>query len=265
MPDNVPGYSDIQETEENQLWASGPDNQHKRFHMKAKIKSTTTDTGNTGFTTTLRGGFPIALKDSDGLGYAYDADATDGTQAIVGLVEKHMTMLDRSGTAADRFTKLLTAGIIRNIDELIGVDKSQMAVLLRIGFTLAQLEPHGSAFGFHPRKRYFKSGDYTLLDADHGCMFVAKAAANFTLPSLATVGRGYQVLLYNGVDADMVVTGAANTIQVGDAAGAVSTTITFNTANEKMGGQALMYSDYISDGGALGWYVLFTSRTYTTA
>lgn len=264
MPDNIPGFGTLVETEENQLWASGPDNQHKRFHIKAHLKSTVVDSGNTP-TTTIRGGRAIARKDSDGLDYLYDADANDGTQQVIGLVEKHMSMLDKTGTAADRFTKVLTAGIIRNIDELIGVDKAALAVLLRIGFTLAQAVPHGSAFLLHPRARYFKAADYTIVDADHGCMFIATAACNFTLPDLATVGKGFSVLLFNGADANMVITGAANTIVTGDAAGALSTTITYSTANAKMGGQALMYADYASDGGSLVWYPLFVNRTATTA
>ena len=266
MADSIPGIRAIVETEENQLWAAGPDNQHKRFHVKAHLKSTIVDSGNTGRTTTIRGGNAIARKDSDGLDYLYDADAGDGTAGVIGLLEKHLSMFDKDGTVEDKFTRVLTAGIIRNIDELIGVDKAAMAVLLRIGFTLAQATPHGSAFGLHMRNRYFKAADYTLTDADHGCMFIATTGAvNFTLPSLATVGRGYQVLLYNGVAAAMVITAAANTIVTGDAGGAVSTTLTWSTANAQMGGHALMYSDYTADGGTLAWYPLFLARTVTTA
>lgn len=256
--DNVPGITAMEETVEGQIWASGPDNQHKRYQQKVHIKSTVVDSGNTSFTNQLRPGFPIALKDSDGYGYKYDPTANDGTQACVGLLEHGVSML-RSGSVVDKFTHMLTAGIVRNIDDLISSDKQAMATLLRIGWSIAQPTPHGSAFLLHPWRTDFKAADYTVLDADHGKMLVAiTGAVNFTLPTLATVGPGFEVLIYNAVDASMVVTAAADTILYGDAGGGASTTLTFSTANKKIGGQVLMRSGY--DGGgtpALKWFALF--------
>ena len=264
MSNSVPGFSAIKETEETQLFASGPDNQHKRFAVKAKIKSTVTDSGNTNNTTTIRGGRVLAKKDSDGLLYLYDADATDGTQKVCGLLQKHLSMLDRDGTVEDKIINLATAGIIKDYTALLGSDLSALAVLLRTGFTLAEQEPHGSSFLLHPKARYFKdgtalSGAYTVVAADHGCMLVAVTAAmNFTLPDLATVGKGFSVMLFNAIDANMIVTAAANTILAGDAGGAPSTTITFSTSNRKMGACALMYADYAADGGSLAWYPIIS-------
>lgn len=261
---NLPGIGAITETEEAQITATGPDNNHKRFEIKAKIKSSVTDSGNTSFTTTLRGGRIMGLRGSDSLLYLYDADATNGDQAPCGVLQKHTSMLNKDGTAVDKLTSLLTAGIIKDVTALLGVDKAALAVLARIGFTFAQLDPHGSCFGLHMKARYFKAVDYTLLDSDHGCNYTAiTGAVTFTLPDLATVGKGYQIMLYNAVDATMTIAAAANTIQTGDAGGAVSTSIAFSTANRKMGGCVLAWADYISDGGALGWYVLVSgSPTY---
>ena len=266
MADSVPGFRAIFESEEAQIWYNGPDNNHQRIEAKATIDNSTVDAANSP-TTTLRAGLVLGLKASDAKCYQYDADATDGTNAVVGVLPKYLSMLDQyRGETEDKMSQILIGGVLKSISTLIGIDKAAAAVLLRRGFHVSDLEPHGSAFGFHPKARYFKAADYTLLDADHGCMFVAvTGAVNFTLPSLATVGKGYQVLLYNAVDANMTVTAAANTLLIGDAGGAASTTITFSTATEKMGGQALLYSDYASDGGSLAWYVLFTARTYTTA
>lgn len=266
MSDSVPGFTAVKETEEAQIWASGPDNQHKRFQMKVHIDDGVVDAGNTP-TTTLRGGLVVGLRDSDGKAYAYDADATNGDQKVVGLLEKALSMLDRDGAVEDKFSKVLTAGIIKNVSDLVGADLHALAVLARIGFTFAQLDPHGSCFGTHFKARYFKDDDYTVLAADHGCMLVAagSGAVNFTLPTLADVGPGFQVMLYNSVAQNMVITGEANSIVYGDAGGAVSTTLTFSTANKQMGGQALMMSDYVSDGGALAWYPLFLSTAVTSA
>lgn len=267
--DSTPGFTAIKETEEVQLWASGPDNQHCRFEAKAKMKSTVTDAGNTP-TTTLRGGNVIALK-ADGLTYIYDEDASDGGQ-VVGVLPKHLSMLDRDGTVEDKFTKVLTAGILKNpTGDLLNSSLHALGVLFRRGFRTAALEPHGSQFGLFFKNVEFKngttlSGAYTVLAADHGKMLVATTAAmNFTLPTLADVGPGFQVFIYNAVDANLVITGAANTIITGDAGGALSTTITFSTANAKMGAHALMVSGYAGEGGSLGWYSLMVGRTPTTA
>lgn len=273
MAESIPGFSAIKETEENQVWASGPDNNHKRFEVKGKIASTVTDSGNTGNTTTIRGGRIMGVKNQaaeDGLLYLYDADNSVANQ-VVGILPKHLSMLDKDGTAEAKFTKILTQGIIKNVDDLLGSDLAALAVLLRSGFTLAAKEPHGSQFLVAPKARYFKdgtglSGAYTVLSTDHGCLLTAVTAGmNFTMPDLATVGRGFSVWLFNAVDATMVVTGAANTIQTGDAGGAQSTTITFSTANRKMGASVLMYADYASEAGSLCWLPLVVSGSPTYA
>lgn len=266
--DSKPGFTAIKETEEVQLWHSGPDNQHQRIEAKIDLKSTITDSGNTP-TTTIRGGNVIGLK-ADGFGYIYDADSSDGN-VVVGVLPKHVSMLDRDGTAEDKFTKIMIGGILKDTADLLNSDLHALAVLFRRGFRSAALEPHGSMFGLHFKSMEFKngttlSGAYTVLAGDHGKMLVATTAAmNFTLPTLSAVGPGFQVMLYNAVDANMVVTAAANTIISGDAGGAPSTTLTFSTANAKMGAQALMMSGYDGEGGSLAWYALMVNRTVTTA
>lgn len=263
--DNIPGSTVAVYTGEVQLFASGPDNNHKWYNNSITIKSTVTDSGNTP-TTTLRPGMAMSIKDSDGLAYLYDADANDGTQAAVGILPgpSGLTMLESlsNPTAVDKFTSVRSSGILKGTSTsyIPNVDNAVMARLVRNGFTTAGCEPHGSAFGLHFRRRVFKAVDYTVLTTDHGIMFVATTGAvNFTLPTLSDVGRGFEVMFYNGVDANMVITAAANTIVYGDAGGAVSTTLTFSAANKKMGGNALLYSDYTADGGTLAWYVLFST------
>lgn len=273
---NTPGFTAAQDSVETQLFYVGRDNNHRLIEQKVgPIDDDTVDAGNSGSTYVLRPGFVFGLKDSDQKLYPYDADANDGTQNAVGIWggTTGLSMYEslQNPTAVDKHARVTTGGILKAATDITGIngDLEALAVLLRSGFTT--LTPHGSAFGLRFKNRYFKngtdlSGAYTVVAADHGCMLVAVAAAmNFTLPDLATVGRGFQVFLYNGVDANMVVTGAANTILTGDAGGAKSTTITFSTGNAKMGSQALMYSDYDGPAGSLCWYALMVNRTPTTA
>lgn len=266
MSDSVPGFKAIKETEEIQIWGSGPDNQHRRYHGKVDIKSTVTDTGNTNNTTTLRGGFLLGIKDSDGMAYAYDVDANDGTQVPVGVLEKHMSMLDRDGTVEDKFKAILLGGLLSNpSSDLVGFDKVAAAALLRRGFNFMGVDPHGSAFLIHPKRRDFKAADYTVLDADHGKQLIATAACNFTLPSLATVGAGFEVWLFMAANANMIVTGAADTIVYDDTTNGKATTLTWSTASQKMGASVLMRSDYDGAAGTLSWYPLMIQRTVVAA
>jgi hypothetical protein len=265
MVGSLPGIRAVKETEEVQIWASGPDNNHKRFHTKAHIKSTVTDSGNTNNTTTLRGGNLIARKDSDSLDYLYSAAANDGTQGVIGLLEKHLPMFDRDGVAEDKIVGILNQGIIRSTADLVGVDKAALAVLLRMGFTLATAKPNGSAFLLQPVRRDFFTADYTIVDTDHGKMLVAATnAVNFTLPVLATVGPGFEVLLFQSANQNMVVTAAVDTIIYDDTTNGKATTLTFSTASQKMGASVLMRSDFDA-GGTLSWYPLMIQRTVVAA
>lgn len=273
---NTPGFTAAQDSVETQLFYVGRDNNHRLIEQKVgPIDDATVDAGNSGSTYVLRPGFVFGLKDSDAKLYPYDPDANDGTQNAVGIWggTSGLSMYEslQNPTAVDKHARITTGGILKLATDITSIngDLEALAVLLRSGFTT--LTPHGSAFGLRFKNRYFKDGTalagaYTVTAADHGCMLVAVTAAmNFTLPTLADVGRGFQVFLYNAVDANMVVTGAANTILTGDAGGAKSTTITFSTANAKMGSQALMYSDYDGVTGALSWYAMMVNRTPTTA
>lgn len=271
MTDSVPGHSALLETEEYGGLYSGPDSNHSKILAKVKIDDGAVDAGNSP-TTTLRGGLLMGKLDADGKCVAYDADANDGSQKVVGIMPYYLSMLNRTTYAVeDKMSKLLTGGIFKDITQVVGYTLHAAAVLLRSGFRNAVAEPHGSAFLLQPKAVYFKNGTtltnaYTVVAGDHGCMLVATTAAmTFTMPTLADVGPGFSVLIYNGVDANLVVSAAANTILTGDAGGAKSTTLTFSTANAKMGAHVLMYSYYDDAAGALSWLPLMVNRTVATA
>jgi len=251
MPDQTPGFDTIKETEEYQLWGSGPDNQHQRFTQKIHIKSTTVDSGNTP-TTTLRGGFLLGRKASDGLDYAYDPDADDGTQVPVGFLEQGTTMLDRYGVAADKVKSILKGGLIQNTADLVGSDNQALAVLLRTGFHLMQAEPHGSLFLVRHRKRQIKSTNYTVVAADDGDLFIATGAATFTLPTKAN-GLSFEFL--QTTDNNMVISSAGSAddiIAFGDAG---ADTVTYSTASQKIGSRCRVTCVYIDTAGTLRWIV----------
>ncbi|MGH9894519.1 MAG: hypothetical protein ACREA0_21560 [bacterium] len=261
MPDSVPGFRAIKETEEIQLTAVGPDNNHGRFHIRGAIQSAVVDAGNTP-TTTLRGGNVIARQDADSLDRLYNANANDGLQGPIGILEKHLSMLDRDGSVEEKFTRLLTGGIIKREADILGVDPAVMAVLLRSGFRIAD-KPHGSAFLLHPVRRDTKTANYTVVVGDNGKLLVANGAGalTFTLPALATAKAGFEVQLFNAVAQNMVVTAEGAVILLGTDAAGVSTTLTFSTLNEKVGASVLLRADY--HGANLRWFPMMLQRTAT--
>lgn len=252
MPDAVPGFDTLKETEEVQIWGTGPDLNHQRFEQKVHIKSTSVDSGNTP-TTTLRGGFLLARKASDGLEYAYDPDANDGTQLPIGVLEKHTSMLDRYGTAQDKVKVAMKGGLIKDITDLIGYDNQAIGVLLRTGFHLMQAEPHGSLFLPRHRKRQIKAADYTVVAADDGDLFLATTGAvTFTL---LTKANGLSFEFLQTTDNNMVIASAGSADDILTIHDAGADTITFSTASQKIGSRIRVMCVYVDTAGALKWIV----------
>jgi hypothetical protein len=82
-----------------------------------------------------------------------------------------------------------------------------------------------------------KAASYTVLQEDSGSVFIATAAATFTLPAVAS-SAGCTWTFINGADTDMVVTAPAGTL-VADG-NAAATSATFSTASHKIGGSCII-------------------------
>jgi hypothetical protein len=96
-----------------------------------------------------------------------------------------------------------------------------------------------------------KGASYTVTPGDCGTVFVATAAATFTLPAVAAVENGWNARFFNAVDAAMVV--AAPTDKAVAFNDVTATSIAFSTASEKAGSAV----DVIFSAG-LGKYLFFT-------
>ena len=250
---NVPGFQTKQESEEKQIVWSGPKGQDLVATKKVVIDSTAVDSGNSP-TTTLRGGLVVAIKDSDGNIYPYDADANDGTQIPYGILAKHQDMLV-DGVATDRFATVLVHGLVRQ-NELVGIDQRSRDVLG--GRFVFDRDFHASTgLLLTPRGVYRKTTNYTVLSTDTGLLFVATAAANFTLPTKAN-GLAFRIM--QSADANLVITGSADIIHKGNAA---ANTVTFSTASEKIGSHVLVECIYTAD-STLKWLVSNLGGTTAT-
>ena len=243
----APGYSTIQETGEWQGLLNARGREMLLIDKNVTISSAATDAGNTP-TTTLRAGSVMAKLDSGGEYVLYDSDATTGAQIARGVLLEQLNMLDYAGTAEDKPMALIAIRGNFRASELHNLDAAARQQLLQLGCVFD--DPAGSQALQNHLGVIEKAADYTVVAADNGALFVATAAANFTLPTKAH-GLCFQFL--QTADANMAIlsAGSADDIIVKGDAGADS--VTFSTASNKIGAWAEVRCIYV--GGALKWIV----------
>lgn len=241
-----PGFTSNIQTEECEIRASVEGGNNPIIAFMGNIDSSVTDPGNIP-TTTIRGGTILGKKASDGKLYPYDPDATDGTQNPVGILDKAISMMIE-GIAEDQYTRIVAGGIVKQ-SELLNFDQAAGAILERFGFRIVPAggyfrPPGWNAFD-SPTGWETKTTDYSVVVADSGKRFIATAAANFTLP---TIANGLKFEFLQTADANLVVTGDGNILAKGNAA---ADTLTFSTSSEKIGAFVRVEAQYV--GATLKW------------
>src|SRR5436189_2501886 len=176
---NAPGFAAALEAQESEVLWSGRRGQDLVATKKITLLSSASDSGNTP-ATTVRGGNVLGIVDTTGKVNLYSPDANDGRQIAVGILEHNQDMLV-AGTATDRFTQMLVHGLVRD-GGLLGLDpRAKQQLGMRFLFD-REVSPQAGAL-MHPGGIYRKGGNYTVLAADNGLLFLATAAVTFTLPT----------------------------------------------------------------------------------
>lgn len=210
------------------------------------IAAAVTDSGNTP-TTTLRAGSILGKKTSDGLYYLYDPDADDGTQYAVAVLPVQLSMLNHLGVAANKSGPLITRATLR-VADLHNADAQALRQLMQLGF-LFDAPAGAQAFQGHQVTDQV-AGNTTVVAADNGKLFIATAAAVFTLPTKA-VGLAFEFLQTADADTSIVSAGSADDIiAFGDA---TADSVAFSTSSEKIGSRARFECVYV--GANLRWIV----------
>jgi hypothetical protein len=93
-----------------------------------------------------------------------------------------------------------------------------------------------------------KGANYAVLPADGGKVFVATAAANFTLPAVAEVWNGWNVMICNGAASTLTITAPSGKLVTFN--NAAATSIYWSTLNQQVGNGATIVYD-----GTLAKYV----------
>jgi len=250
---NAPGFQAASDAAETEVLWSGRRGQDLAATRKITLLGTAADAGNTP-TTTLRGGNVLAIVDASGKANTYSADANDGRQIAVGILEHAQDMLV-GGVATDRFTQMLVHGLVRD-GELVGLDpRAKQQLGQRFVFDRENSPQAGVLM--HPRGIYRKSANYTVVADDNGLLFLADAAVTFTLP---TKQNGLAFRFAQTANANLVIAGSGDIVHKGNAA---ANSVTFSTTSEKIGSHVLVECLYTA-AGTLKWLVTNLGGTTAT-
>lgn len=213
------------------------------------VDSTAVDSGNSP-TSILRPGLVMAKLDSNGAWVDYDPTATDGSQEARGILVQEVNLLDYStGSAATRLWGAIVIGGKAKASALLNLDQQARNNLIKRGFIFDDDVWFPMT---ETRRRVVKTGNYTVVAADHGTLFQATTAnVNFTLPAIAS-NVGFSAEFLRCDDFNLVITSAEGTnILVDGNAGATS--LTFSTASHKIGARVKVEAMYVN--ATLKWVV----------
>lgn len=236
----------------------------QRVIGKGIVSSAARDSGNS-TTTTLRGGLVMARLTASGKLVAYSASGANGagSDQPLGILFQGVNLLDYTGTASDRMMPLILSGRIRD-GQCFGLDGHAKNALSNRGFIFEDNlnEAAAQAFGgLGPPNAiklfsvYQATNTMVLTAAMSGSLIICNhsGAQTITLPTLAA---GLRFRLFNAVDQDLTINGAAGTIQKFNNAAANS--IAFTTAGQKIGAAV----DIIANHDATKW-LTFVSNGVT--
>lgn len=260
----LPGITAIAETTEKSLVF---DREAKLSYLSdCVVDSTAVDAGNTP-TTTLRAGLLLGRKTADGLLYAWNPDAVDGTEIYAGVLLVGFSTLNSDGTAADKTAHVARSGPFKVADLLIEgtaftsstAEHLARAQMLAAGCSLDdQVMPGAGSLG-QARRIINVVTDATVTASQNGALFVKTTAdGTFTLPALEA-GLVFEFL--SASDHEMVVASAeGDNMIVGNDLSADS--VTFTTAGQQIGARVRVESIYV--GTTLKWLVSLPDMPFGT-
>lgn len=262
----TPGFGAAAYTAEREiLW--GRDDQHLPVLFRNTIISgATRDAGNTP-TTLLRRGLLLGKVDATGELEEWDADATDGTQNFISVLNCELRAQDFDANNIDRaFATLLRGPVIASMlliegAAFVGHAHEFLArrVMVQAGFIFDD-DPQGFFTGIAARTALVTGTTDTLTAAETGTRLFYNNAASVTV-TLPAIKPGLSFDLVRAADEELIIVSAeGDNVVVGNDLSADG--ITFTTASEHLGVAIHVESVYI--GSTLKWLIYLPHVPFNT-
>jgi len=262
----TPGLGAAAYTTEREILWGGSDLQIGILRRNSIISGAARDAGNTS-TTLLRRGLLLGKVDSTGELEEWDADASDGTQNIVSVLDISLKAQDFDANNTDRAfatlvrAPLIAAQLLIQGSALVGHTDEFLArrQLVAMGCVLDD-DMQGFLAGRGDRVESNADASDTLTASQNGMtLFYSNAAAvAVTLPAIKP---GLQYDLIRTADEEFVVASSeGDNIIMGNDLSADS--VTFTTAGEQIGAHVRVKSVYV--GTSLKWLIELPVKPFST-
>lgn len=253
----VPGHGAVVETSDREILWGGDSAKGLVLRKSAIISGAARDAGNSP-TTVLRRGLLLGKVDATGEMEEWDADASDGTQNIAGILNAELRAQDFDANNADRAygmlirapllaSQLLIQGtaLTSHVDEFLARRQ-----LVAAGCILDD-DPFGYLAGQGGRVARVTGTTDTLTEDENGTTLFYSNAASVTV-TLPTIKPGLEYTLIREGDEEFIVTSGEgdNVIVINDL---LADSITFTTAGEHKGVTVRLRSVYM--GTTLVWLI----------
>lgn len=225
--------------------------------MRVLVDASAEDAGSDPVTL-LRKGLVMAKQTADGHYYPIDLDAIDGTQIPVGILAHD---LDLSG-GVDKHARIIVAGRVTASTVINFTASIRSRLASRIWFDDDTNITHGGFPFLMPRGVYRKGSNYEVLASESGCLFVATAAVEFTLPNAV---EGLSFMFVQSTDNLLKIIGDGDLlVTVPAASTATGNSVTFDVTNLKIGTTVLVTCIYIA-ANTVKWLVIPLCGTPTVS
>lgn len=263
----IPGVGADQTVSESEILWGGDQSRMALLYKSDLYSAAALDAGNTP-TSVLRPGMIMGRVTSSGELEEWDADASDGTQDIAGILDVELRMTDYAGTTADRVMRNLVRGPVKARKLLIqGVafvghadEFLARRQLVAAGYTLDD-DTFGFKAGQGDRYATVTGTADTLTTAENGStiFYSSASAVAVTLPAIQA-GLYYD-LVRTGDEEFVISSGEGDNMIVGNDLSADS--ITYTTAGEHMGARVRIKCVYVAT--TLKWLPEVVNAPFGTA
>lgn len=263
----IPGVGSSRSVTESEILWGADHARNATLFKDVVLSGAARDAGNSP-TAVLRPGLLMGIVSASGEQEEWDADASDGTQNLAGVLDIESRQTDVDSNNEDQFYRMLVArapikarklliqgsAFLGHVDEYLA--RRQLAAA---GFVLDD-DPFGYKAGRGDRQATVTGTTDVLTAAENGTRLFYNNAASVTV-TLPTIQPGLVYELVRVADEEFIVTSAAgDDVIVGNDAEADS--VTFTTASQHIGAIVRVESVYV--GTTLKWLMTLPPAPFGT-